>query len=69
MVVKGLVAVGAPWALILSCLLLGWTTNIHHDGIGFSNFFAGMEAEANALREHSLSGHTHDLMKGGMLYL
>ena len=64
MVVRGLARLGAPWVLIMACLLLQWTSNVRHHSIHFSEFFAGMEAQASALRERAYTGHAHDLRKG-----
>ena len=64
MVVVELAKLGAPWPLILICLLLGWSSNVPKSPIAFAGFFAGKEAQEKALRQCELAGHSHDIDRG-----
>ena len=69
MVVKEMLGFGAPWPLILTVLLLQWTLNIAHGPIKFSDYFSGQGEQARALTAIGLTGHAHDLARGGCLKL
>lgn len=64
MVVREMAAWGVPWPVILACLLLVWTTNVHHHPINYSAFFEGERAQANAFDQSGMKGHAHDLSYG-----
>lgn len=63
MVVQELHKGNVPWPMILLVLLLGWTTNVSHTPIGFSEYFAGAGAQSDALSTVA-RGHAHDLANG-----
>ena len=66
MVVREMLKFGIPWPMILIVLLLGWTTNVAHDPVTFSEFFGAGEQTQAFLRK-GLFGHHHDIERGSSL--
>ena len=64
MVVVEMARFGIPWPVILVVLLLMWTENIHHGPVNFVEYFAGVGEQTQALVQHGLIGHAHDLDYG-----